>query len=64
MIYVVTGRGEEKEREGKKIKRSSPQLSLTSASEPFVTMSTDVSKAIAEFKVSKAPGPNDVPNRT
>ena len=38
-------------------------FALATASEPLLTNPTGVSKAIAEFKLGKTPGPNGVPNR-
>ena len=38
-------------------------LALAPAREPLLTNLTEVSKAMAELKVGKAPGPNGVPNR-
>ena len=46
-----------------RVREAMESFALAPASEPLLTNPTEVSKAIAELKVGKAPGPNGVPNR-
>ena len=46
-----------------RVREAMESFSLAPASECLVTNPTEVSKAIAELKVGKAPGPNVVPNK-
>jgi hypothetical protein len=45
------------------VREAMESFSLAPASECLVTNPTEVSKAIAELKVGKAPGPNGILNR-
>ena len=45
------------------VREAMESFALALTSEPLLTNTTEISKAIAELKVGKAPGPNGVPNR-
>ena len=46
-----------------RVREAMQSFAFAPASRPLLTSPTEVCKAIAELKVSKAPGPNGVPNR-